>query len=269
MSTARIASVHFLRVDANRNYTGIQWSIPACPLGGEPVVIEVTDVLQRDEGPVSSGPGGGRRQKLQYPVTADEIARDLVRQWTTDDLGISQDCHPGIWIVRDRIPLMTIDAETGLEVARLDVFSQQVFRPATEEERATMWAEDVAHNRAADVAFANYCHEQGNKIAADPRTRHLIPRRYKAAARHYGMQDDWSTPGAEQNMTPCPNCGKVVSKVHFICAYCNQPTDINRWAAFVAEKDAALEKAQKRQTVTTTAPAPPPPPAPLLPRKAA
>src|ERR1700679_1012628 len=117
MGIAKIASIHFAPVEANRMYGG-PFNMPVVPLGAEPAILELEDIMQYDEGPYSLG-SNGRRQKTRSPVLGEEQAADFVREWTESGRGMGSYCRPGIWIVRDRLPLTYID-EKGTEIYKLD-----------------------------------------------------------------------------------------------------------------------------------------------------
>lgn len=238
--TCKIASVHFMPVLAVRNYKGDPFMLGAIDKpGADPVIMDLDDMAQRDSQPYNGQP---RRMPITYPVMGEEIARDLVQEWTERGLMMNNGCHPGIWVVRQHIPI--INEETGIAV--LDVFGKQKFRPATPEETQQMWDEDLAAARTADLAYANECFIAGQKIAADVRTAHLVAKAYKTAAIFYGMEANWSRLGATAMNTSCPHCGKPTSKLNFICASCSQPTDMERWAEFTAKKQAALDAVASR-----------------------
>jgi len=241
--TCTIASVHFAPVKATRIYSGRPYEIPGVPLGGNPVLLGLEDITQHDEGPVSSGPGNNRRQKLRYIVTAQEQAFCLIREWTESGLGMDPERHPGLWVVRDRLPVTEIDKNTGNELFVLDEFGHQVFREADAEEKEEMWAEDLARNRRCDRAYGEWCWNEGNKISQDGKWNHLIPPNYRAAATHYGLDADWLKTAASVDAKPCPSCGKLGAKENFMCRYCQQPTDLERWAAWTAAKDRAMAAA--------------------------
>lgn len=246
MGTARIASVHFAPVAALRNYIATAYEIPSVKVfGAEPNMLEVDDLVQKDWGSITHGPGGGRRQELRYLVTGEEIARDIVDEWTQSGRAMTPTCHPGIWVVRDRIAVMVEDPKTGEPVAKLDHLNRQVFRVPTNEERETMWAEDVASARFADRSYAEWCWSDGNKIAEKTKDYQLVPPNYKLAARHYGLDADWLRQAAAIDSRPCPSCGKLGPKQYFICQFCQQPTDMERWASWQAQKDAALKDATR------------------------
>jgi hypothetical protein len=258
MSTCRIASVHFAPVTAKRNYRGQAYRIPAATLGGEPVVIEVRDLIQRDWGSMLAGTN--KRQEHRWPVLGEEIAHCLVGEWTgTTSVGpgMNPQCHPGIWVVRDRLPVTEttqkgiIDGEVTYEERMvLDAENKTTFRAATPGECAAMWAEDLAAARSADRQYAEWCWRQGNHIVeiwrrgGEPVPREMPPV-YKMAAKQYGLEAEWLKEAAASDSRQCPHCGALGSKHTFICAHCTQPTDLEKWAQFQAQKDAALRDAKK------------------------
>lgn len=243
MGITKVASIHFAPVKTTRNY-GKSFAIPVVPLGSEPFILELDDFMQYDEGPYQFG-SGGRRQKTRYVVTAEEQAADIVREWTESGRGMSAACRPGIWTVRDRLPLTYID-DKGVEVYKLDPENKQIFRKATAEEFALMWAEDLIFNREADRAYAEWCWNDGNDIAGRTKAGNgymTTPPVYKLGAKQYGLEAEWLKSAAASDSKICPNCGKPTSKLTFVCAFCQQPTDIERWAEYTAKKDAALRDA--------------------------
>lgn len=242
--SARVASIHFSPVHADRSNYGGMYDIGIVPLGAAPEILIIEDKVQRDEGPISTGPGGGRRAQLRYHVDAYEIAADIVALWSASGLGMTPQRHPGIWLVRDRLPLTTKD-DKGNEQFVMDGFGKQVFRSASPEEQRVMWAEDLALNQRADRAYAEWCYVDGNRIAADARNIQFIPENYKRAARHYGLQAEWLKEGAALAVAPCPRCTKIISQNAIICPSCNEPVDLHRYAMWEAEKAAAILDAKK------------------------
>lgn len=251
--TAKVASIHFAPVKADRSIYGGNYKMPEVALGAVPVILELHDKVQRDEGPVSMGPGGGRRAQLRYHVDGYEIASDLIKEWTENGLGMTPEARPGIWLIRDRVAVVKDDGSGHME---LDGFGKQVFRSATAEEAKAMWDEDVEMNRLADRRYAEWCYTEGNRIAADARNIQFIPLNYKRAARQYGLQADWLREGAALEVAPCPSCTKVISKHAIVCPACQGVVDMARYAAREAEKQAAV-----RNAVSSLDAVPPAPPA--------
>ena len=258
----KVASIHFAPVTAKRNFRGAAYGIDAVELNKDPKILICRTLVQRDEGPYQMGPGGGKRQKLQYVVPAIDIAHDLVGHWTGKTIGaggMTMERHPGIWVVRDRVPVIEhvqkmVDGEnvTSEERMALDADGFQSFRPATEEEFKAMWAEDLAHARMADRAYAEWCWQEGNRIATawknpgkEPVPREMPPV-YKMAARQYGLEADWLKEAAAFDSRLCPNCGAPGNVNHWMCQTCGQPVDLEKWAEWQAQKDFELERARKR-----------------------
>ena len=244
MATARIASIHFYPVSLDRSIYGGMYEMPAVALGASPFILTIQDSVQRDEGPYASGPGGNRRQKTQALVAANEIARDCIIHWTQNGFGMTPDCHPGIWHVRDRVAVVE-ELPDGTLKAELDVLGNQIYRPATAEEAKAMWAEDLAAAKAADLAYAEFCFAEGNAKAAKKEMIPFIPKIYKAGVKHYGMPTEWALEGGSVTMIKCAVCTKPISAQAIICPECGQPPDIAEWAAFTAQKEAALAAAKK------------------------
>lgn len=242
--SAFIASVHFAPVALERSIYGGKYAIDAVPLEGKPLVLEIEDKVQRDEGPISTGPGSNRRQPLRYHVDAYEIARDLIEHWTQFGLGMTPDAHPGIWLVRDRMPEMKQEPNGDMSYV-VDGFGHQKFRPATTTEANTMWAEDLANALRFDRAYAQWCYTDGNRIAADARQIQFIPRNYKLAARQFGLPAEWLKEGAALEVRPCPRCTTIITKSAMVCPKCNEPVDLERWAVYQAQKDAAVRDARQ------------------------
>lgn len=260
MDTCRVASVHFAPLTKDRVFAGT-YQIDACPLGADPKIIKVEGVIQRDWGSIL--PGTSKRQENRWVVTSLEIARDIVGEWsgvTQIGMGMNPGSHPGVWVVRDRVPV-TETKQRDADGQRLsyedlvkDAMGQMVLRDATPAEFEAMWAEDVAHNREADRRYAEWCWNDGNRISNDNKYNQLIPLNYRRAASHYGLDASWLKQAAAIDSKACPSCGHLGSKHTFVCSACAQPTDMLRWAAFQAEKDVALRDAKAGNKL------PPPPP---------
>jgi endogenous inhibitor of DNA gyrase (YacG/DUF329 family) len=270
VDVVKIASIHFAPLIAKRNYRATSYRIQAVPLGAEPFILPIRGVMQFDEGPVINGPGGGRRQKLRYPVLPQEIANCLVGEWTgttVSGLGMNPECHPGVWVVRDRLPVTEktqklIDGEniTFEEKMLIDADGNQEFRDATDEERQDMWDEDLAAARKADRNYAEWCWAEGNRISeAWKRGGELVPRHmpplYKLAATQYGLEADWIKEAVASNARNCPHCGTPGGRENWMCQKCGQPIDIDKWAQFQAQKEAAMRLYSKE---LQKSPLPPP-----------
>lgn len=256
--TCKIASVSFAPVVAKRNYRGLPYKIPAVPLGVQPHILNVHDLFERTWETVQ---GTSRRQERRWSVIGEEIARCIVGEWTgstTASVGMNPLCHPGIWIIRDRLPVTEeVKAMVGGEMLTieekmvLDSSTQQMFRDATPDEKQEMWEEDLLAAKMADRAYAEWCWNEGNRIwqAWQRGSKEPVPREmpilYKQAARHYGLEAEWLKEAISSDSRLCPYCDKPCSKSTIVCASCNQPINLEAWAELTARKDAALREANK------------------------
>lgn len=234
---AIIASIYFAPVRAERIYGG-PYEIPAVAPGSEPILLAVQDRVQVEEGPYQLG-HGGRRQKNRHLVSGESIARDIVSEWTGTGLGMTPQCRPGIWVVRDRIPLLH---DNGTPATDADGIG--TWRPATEEERLAMWEEDVAAAHAADHAYANMLFLAANAQAEDPRLIPFIPKNARRAAHQYGMSAEWLRENAALNVRPCPYCTKVISGNAIKCPQCSEIVNVEAYVALETAKNIAIKAAK-------------------------
>lgn len=244
MATCKVASTFFAPVRADRSAFGHgPYEIPAVPLGGSPVVITITDKIQREEGTYQYG-SRGKREKKQYLITGEAIAQDIVGEWTQNGVGMNPQCHPGIWVVRDRFP---ITDEHG--VSLLDAENRALWRPATPEEQAAMWTEDLANNKAADRTYALDLFAKANAMAEDPRMIPYIAPNAKLAAKQYGLDADWLREGASLDVKSCPLCTKMIAQRAIVCPHCREVVDLDAHAQREVAKQAAVKSARQNQQV--------------------
>jgi hypothetical protein len=235
---ARVASVHFARLYAERLYGG-KFALPAVPLNGEAQIIEIEAHRQTEQGGYSTSNDRKKRSVHRYIIEAMDIARDIVNQWAHNGLGMLDGQRPGVWVVRDFIPELNAD---GAQM--IDADGKGAFREATPQEQKTMFAEDLVANRKADVEYARWCVMEGNRIAQDVRTIQFIPERYKLAAKYLGMETAWMKPtSATLEMKTCEYCTSVIPKKAVVCPKCQQITDFEEFGRLEAQKAMAVKKA--------------------------
>jgi len=235
--TAKIASIHFAPVSADRStFTLGQFSIPASP-DGEPVFLTITDMNQRDQG--CYGDGGGRyRPSKIYVVPGHEIARDIVAAWTTTGQLMDTDAHPGIWVVRDHLPLLDADG-----TAQKDAEGHAVWREATPEEQKSMWAEDLAKAKAADRAYAMHTFDYwAGRVQDKPAMRKFITPQCRLGAARYGFTGDWLSAANSTSAELCPYCKAATPAGAVKCPNCKEVVNVEAYAKLEAEKQRALVK---------------------------
>lgn len=250
MSTAKIASIYWNPVQEDLSAFGFGiYSMPAVAHGADPAIITVTDRIQRDQGPYN---GQRRRQPLSYQHPGESIAASLLNSWTRLGTGMTPDCHPGIWIVREKMPQMV--PERQLESGQIVPTHQEcdgegkgIWRDATPEERAAMWDEDLTHARHAQALYAEYLFQQAAVLADDAKTRKFIPAVTRKAAAYYRRDFDWMKEGvASEDQISCQWCLQRIPAASIICHKCSQIVNLERFAALKAKQESAVEEALTR-----------------------
>lgn len=237
--TAKIASIHFAPVECDRTTFGFGiFRIAAVAPGAEPAILLVSDKVQLEEGPYIWGQNG-QRPKRRYLHSGDEIARDVVQHWTENGVGMRPGCHPGIFLVRERIPLLQ---ENGAPI--VDAEGESQWRDATEEEKAQMYAEDLAAAKNADRAYARALFLKASGDAENPKMIPLIPLAARLGAKQYGLEADWLKENAATDVKACPMCTKVIARHAVLCPFCHGVADLEKWAMSEAIKNQALKAAR-------------------------
>jgi hypothetical protein len=243
----RVASIYFAPVVAERLYGG-PYKLPAVALGAEPAFLAIADRIQIEEGPFQLG-SNGWRSKRQHLVAGEAIASDIVGEWTASGLGMTQECRPGIWVVRERVPLFQPDG-----TCVMDAEGRAQWRQATDKECEQMWKEDLAAARAADRAYGLMLYTKANAMAEEPKAIPYIPLTAKLAARHYGLEADWLKEGSALDVKSCPYCTKIIPAKAIKCKWCTETVDDEAYAALKAHQAAVLKAAKEfaRTNVSTT-----------------
>lgn len=240
---ARIASVHFDKMVATRQYRAAPYRLDAVKVGAEPCIIEIGVERQIERGGFSTSSMAKTRSVHKYIIEPFDIARDIVNEWAHNGLGMTEGQRPGIWVVRDTLP--ELDPETGVQLSDAD--GKGIARPVTKEEFRKMFAEDLAAYRAADVEYARWCVGEGNRLAQDVRQIQFIPKKYKLAVEHLGMTTEWVKPGAGVlEMKACPYCQSIIPKKSVVCMKCTQVVDTEEFARLENEKMTAVARLQKK-----------------------
>lgn len=246
----QIASIYFSTVKASRPLYGGYYEIPAVPkeesdrkkavlpagvsLGpGGTFLLNIDQKIQRSQEP---GPDGKRKVVQQYLVTDREISTDILREWTRETVGMTPDCGPGMWIVRDEVPLLNDDGTPQFDQDR-----RALWRQATDEEKKEMWAEDFAKAKERDANWAQYLINDGDRLAEDPKMRVLIGPLNKQACRAYGRDREWLEELKDGDTKVCDFCTKRIAVNAIKCPHCQEIVDPRRYAQKQAEFGAVVE----------------------------
>lgn len=236
MARTLIASVHFYPLKAERPSYGGYYNIPAVALGDDPVIYEITDMVEIQQEPVE---GQNRRVTKRHLIDGHTIARDLVQSWTGNRLGCGPDSRPGVFIVRDRLPKLNPD---GTNI--VDLEGKAVFEDPGDERKQAMFREDLAAARACDANYARYLINDGSAQAMDPRKVQFISALARAAARAYQPSVDWLREGAQLQMKVCQYCSTPILNSIVKCPKCSEVVDITRYAHMQAIEKQAVKDAE-------------------------
>ncbi len=255
MSTAHIATIHFHPVKVDRRQFGFGvYELPVVPAGDKPFILTITDKVQIERGPYQESSNRKVRSIRRHPETGQVIANDIVNSATRQGIGMTHDCHPGIWVVRESMPVIweqdIIDEGGHLLHSKgqiqTDAEGTAIWREASEEEKTAMWAEDLAANIAADASYAEWLIQQAN--AMDERQwAKGITAVTKAAAAHYKITTDWNTKAGALQRVPCPHCKEQVMKGAVRCRHCSQIIDPEAAALLEARQENSMLKAKRIQ----------------------
>lgn len=234
--TKQIASIYFAEVAAGRALYGGYYRLPAVPKGGEPVLLTIEDRIQRSQEP---SPDGKTKAQVRYMVEARDIATDILREWTRETVGMSPSCQPGMWMVRDEVPV--IDEQGRPE---MDADHRAVWRLATATEKRAMWDEDLATARACNDNWGDYLIRQGDVLAEEPKQWVLISSLMKTAARHYGKEREWLQELKDSDIKKCPFCTKSIAIAALKCPNCQEVVDVERYAQEKARQEAVMDAAK-------------------------
>lgn len=211
-----IASIYPIEQKATRTLYGGNFVLPAGHKDKDPVTIVIRDHVQIEPLPYFyAAPGSGKQPKARILINAIDIANDLVREWSTTVIGQTLTCHPGIWVVRDTIPMFNDDGSP-----MMTALGPQEMRPATTEERAEMFDQDWEENKTAQANWAEYCIQMGDIAAENPKAIIFIPDYSKILCRHYGRDRKWLRALKDNDVKKCPFCRGDIDIEATVCKHC-------------------------------------------------
>jgi hypothetical protein len=232
MGVAHVASIHWWPYKIDRKQFGFGvFEIPAVKLGDKPFILEVKDKIQVEQGPYQDSNTKRVRSIKRFPETGQVIARDIVNHCTTNGNGMTAGCHPGIWVVRESVPDLHEENVIGEDgrvlfpkgTHKIDADGGALWKPATAEQKAAMWAEDLEANTQADAAYIeSLCAYWDSQ---DPKKWRFIPPMVKAGAKQYSLTKEWNSKAGALERVACPHCGEQIVKVAAICRFCTRVVD--------------------------------------------
>jgi hypothetical protein len=215
--TRTVCSIYFEPRHLERPLYGGVFDAPAVPKNAKPFLLEVRDHNQLEKLPHIVGGG-------QFPRTilGEHIALDIVKHWSEGALGMTPECRPGVWIVRD---VIVIADENGTPLK--DAFNAVQTRPATPEEKDAMWQADLAENTMAQNRWADYLIGQGDTLDSDPNLamKLNISNLMRSACKYRGRDRGWLQELKDGDAKTCPFCLKSLDIRAIVCQHCHNVVD--------------------------------------------
>lgn len=239
-----IASIYFETFQLERPMYGGHYKLAAVAKDEQPFFLKIEDKLQMEPLPFISGGG-----QLPRRIRAEAIAGDIVAHATEKGFGMTTNCCPGVWIVREELPELD---EKGAPLMTI-VFNDkgkptnvQQMRPATTAEKAQMYREDLDAAHARQTRYAEWLYNAGEALNDKPEQRVLITAPMKKAAMYLGKDVNWLQEFRHDDTKLCPFCTKIVKAAAVKCPECQEIIDFERYAEMEADRAAAVKRAKNR-----------------------
>lgn len=222
--TKTIASINFEPLSADRAIYQGRFRVPAVKRGDKPFILTVKDHIQIETMPWFKGTFNGKQIQEKRTITGEEIANDLINDWTRTHPDMNPQCCAGVWLVRESVALLDEKGEP-----QLDADGRQAMRPATAEEKQAMFAEDEAAAKQGMAALGQKWIQKGDIMAEDIKQIPLIPNCSKTAARYYGRDRKWLHDLTDSDIQKCPFCTKLIPADAAKCFSCNEVVNRKRY----------------------------------------
>ncbi len=210
-----IATIYPIAVSYHRPFktkrTGGFWTdydLPAAPMEGPPKTIQVSDGLQHEH--------VAAKTWNNFPITAESIAKDVVRNARETVLGSSVGLGPGVWICAGAVPT---DAEIARERTRQMLWFRWLIADGD-----TNWYTEGRRNQTTDLhrAAAEWMH-------VDPRNHEWVHLQTRGEVKPCVFCRSQIDGGA----AVCPNCQNVVDAALY--------EELKKVAGVIAKDRASLE----------------------------
>jgi hypothetical protein len=242
-----IGTIFFEEITVERAIYGGHFVLPAAGKSDsgkpQPEFLTVNDHIQWEPLPFVAG---GR--PIPRTILGEEIAWDIIEHVALKGRGMSINCGPGIWLVREWIPEFNPDGSAIMNVIPLGdgkTIERQQIRPATPAERARMAAEDLHEAIQRQDRYCAYLVGQGDIYASKPEESILITARMKEAARYTSRDREWLKEHHTEQAKVCQFCTKSVPTAAIVCPNCHQVIDYERFAIEEATRRETTKRAMK------------------------
>lgn len=182
-------------ISTDKNWKG--FFLPGVEKGKAPVTLKIDDFVQmkRDIATDTS---------VETRIPAEDVAADILGEWTQRGLGMRPGCHPGV---------MRIEGD----------------RPNDKELRAMM---DTQNAYMGEIVL------QGDRLSQErPRQ---INERHRMACRYLGIDRPWLKELKDIETRECPYCTKTIPSAAVICPECKNVVNPAEYAKLKAAEEKAL-----------------------------
>ena len=225
-----VASIFFEELRVERPIYGGDFKFPAVPREKPPALLLIRDHVQIETLPFSAG-----GHKIPRVIAGEHIADDIVLHVATMGLGMSVDCGPGVWVVRDTVPEIAPDG--SIAVAN----GQPVMRPANEQDKQHMFDQDLTYAIVRQQRYGEYLIAEGDKAEADKK-RGLVTKRMKAACLYYNRERSWLAELKDGDLRLCPWCVQSIDARAIKCPNCGEVVDMAKYVALLAQRKKAEQE---------------------------
>lgn len=241
--TKTVASIYFSALQEVRrpSYQGY-FSVPVVKRGEKPFLLTIKDHFEYNDMPFFAGTtANGKPFKQKITILGEDIAQDVIKSWTKDGPEMTPFCAPGMWMVRDVVPLFD---DEGKPLLNAD--GAQESRPATKEEREAMFTEDLAAAMDRQNAWAEISTLKGDVMADDPKKIPWIPQYCRDSVDYLSRERSWRKGLRDGDVKSCPSCTKSISSKAVKCPFCAEIVDPVGYANFKADHEEAVRDANAR-----------------------
>lgn len=238
--TKQIASIYYSELQPIRrpSYQGI-FAIPVVKKGEKPALLTIKDHYENNDQPYFKGTGqNGKPFKVRETILGEQIADDVLAHWTKHHPEMTPQCAPGLWVVRDVVYLWDDEGK-----ALIDADGRQEFRTATPEEKAAMFAEDLAAAQERQDAWCEAALVKGDIMSDNPKAVQWIPQYCRDSVDYAGQERTWRKGLKSGDVRNCIGCTKSISSQADTCPFCAAIVNVDKYAERKARETQALADA--------------------------
>lgn len=235
--TVRIASIYFMPLVAKRPLYRGDYYIPVVKKDSDPEVLLITDKIQVGQEATITG----SKQLRRDLILGEEIANCVLNEWTKQTPGMTPARGPGVWIIRDTIPLTHTDGTLVMDEAS----GKPAYREASTDEKMLMWQEDHIEARIRQDAYIEYLILEADVLNENPQGRRVLSPVAKEAARYAGLEREWLKELKTEDLKVCQFCGSTIKAKTSKCIKCSEIVDPVLYESQIAERTMLMRERKR------------------------